>query len=269
MLADMARQDGALRRQRRVRARCAGARPSAASPRPPWPWPPRLGNAARLAVACRSPCSAPTTAGRCRPRYKDVQEKIGLLFSLRARTVCTAFCVAKDVVATAGHCLLPDAGERPPRLGDFWFARNYDAVRDIARIAGHANGTAAQQRHVGLDEPQRAPADRGDARTGRWCAWRGRSARRACCRCACCRSSRSWRRPRPSACSRSPIIATTRRGSSPTAQPCGVAKSFETRTGATIAQDFSDPEVLILHTCDTGGASSGSPMLLDTADGPR
>ena len=27
-------------------------------------------------------------------KYKDVQEKIGLFFNLRRRTVCTAFCVA-------------------------------------------------------------------------------------------------------------------------------------------------------------------------------
>src|SRR5689334_18690352 len=31
-------------------------------------------------------------------KYKDVQEKIGLFFNLRRRTVCTAFCVAPDVI---------------------------------------------------------------------------------------------------------------------------------------------------------------------------
>ena len=77
-------------------------------------------------------------------KYKDVQEKIGLLFNLRRRMVCTAFCVAKDVIATAGHCLHGTAGERPARAADFWFARNYDAVRDYARIAGHTSGAAAQ-----------------------------------------------------------------------------------------------------------------------------
>src|SRR5262249_7031028 len=77
-------------------------------------------------------------------RVKDVQEKLGLLFNVRARTVCTAFCVAKDIVATAGHCLHRTAGERRPNLDDFWFGRNYDTVRDFVRIAGHASGTAAQ-----------------------------------------------------------------------------------------------------------------------------
>ena len=78
-------------------------------------------------------------------KYKDVQQKIGLLFNMRSRTVCTAFCVAPDVVATAGHCLHRTLGERAPQLADFWFARNYDTTRDYARISGHANGTAAQQ----------------------------------------------------------------------------------------------------------------------------
>src|SRR5882762_8269083 len=82
-------------------------------------------------------------------KYKDVQEKIGLFFNQRRRTVCTAFCVAPDVIVTAGHCLLGTAGERPARFADFWFARNFDAVREQARIAGHANGTAAQHVMVG------------------------------------------------------------------------------------------------------------------------
>ena len=47
------------------------------------------------------------------------------------------------------------------------------------------------------------------------------------------------------------------------------ASSFDGADWSTIAQDFADPDALILHTCDTGGASSGSPLLLDGADGPE
>jgi protease YdgD len=87
-------------------------------------------------------------------KLKSVQEKMGVLFNLRARTVCTAFCVAKDTIATAGHCLYRTAGERPPQLPDFWFARNYDAVRDYALIAGHGRGAA--QHVVSAARAQRA-----------------------------------------------------------------------------------------------------------------
>src|SRR5262245_43036210 len=75
-------------------------------------------------------------------KYKDVQEKIGLFINLRRRTVCTAFCVAPDVIATAGHCLLGTAGDRPARFAAFMFARNLDVVRDQARLGGQASGTA-------------------------------------------------------------------------------------------------------------------------------
>jgi protease YdgD len=36
-----------------------------------------------------------------------------------------------------------------------------------------------------------------------------------------------------------------------------------------IAGDFADASALILHTCDTGGASSGSPLLVDGPRGPE
>jgi protease YdgD len=36
-----------------------------------------------------------------------------------------------------------------------------------------------------------------------------------------------------------------------------------------IEKDFTNPEALILHTCDTGGASSGSPIFVETPEGPR
>jgi protease YdgD len=52
-------------------------------------------------------------------------------------------------------------------------------------------------------------------------------------------------------------------------RPCTVGKSFETADWSTIAQDFAEPEALILHTCDTGGASSGSPLLIETPAGPE
>ena len=48
-----------------------------------------------------------------------------------------------------------------------------------------------------------------------------------------------------------------------------MARSFEAAGWRQIERDFAEPEALILHTCDTGGASSGLPMLLDTPDGPE
>jgi hypothetical protein len=52
-------------------------------------------------------------------------------------------------------------------------------------------------------------------------------------------------------------------------KPCAVQRNFEGADWATIAQDFNEPGQVLLHTCDTGGASSGSPMLLETPTGPE
>ena len=258
-------------------ARCG--RSSALSPRlrrarlrlaPAWQaaLPPHSGHARPCS---RWPCSAPTTAAPLPAKYKDVQEKIGLLFNLRARTVCTAFCVRQGRGRHRRPLPARHAGERPPQLADFWFARNYDAVRDYRphRRPRQRRGRAA--RDVGRDEPERAPADRCDARTGRWCGWRGRSARKGVLPVRVLpieqimtRGQRQARVPGllPSRLHalEARLLAALRRG----------ARASRPRTGSTIAQDFSEPDALILHTCDTGGASSGSPLLLDTPTaGPR
>jgi Trypsin-like peptidase domain/Putative peptidoglycan binding domain len=49
--------------------------------------------------------------------------------------------------------------------------------------------------------------------------------------------------------------------------PCKVSASFPNVDAATIAREFSAPGELILHSCDTGAGSSGSPLMIDGADG--
>ena len=75
---------------------------------------------------------------------RPLRDRLGVLFNIRQRTVCSAFCVAPDMIGTAAHCLYKTKGEKPARLADFWFARNYDTMRDYARIAGFDTGGGAQ-----------------------------------------------------------------------------------------------------------------------------
>ncbi len=201
-------------------------------------------------------------------KYKDVQEKMGLLFSLRSRTVCTAFCVAPNIIATAGHCLHRTIGERPPRLADFWFARNYDTVRDYARIAGHANGAMAQHVMSGsMSLNIRPPIDA----TRDWALVR--LARPACRKGALAIRVLPVEQLMAEAGAKRVFQISYHRDFTPWrlaySRPCGVARDFDGASWAPIGQDFANPEQLLLHTCDTGGASSGSPLLLDTAHGPE
>jgi protease YdgD len=194
-----------------------------------------------------------------------MREKMGMLFNLRARTVCTAFCIAKDTIATAGHCLHRTAGQRPPHLSDFWFARNYDAVRDYARIAGRgsAQHVVSGSARLNVRPPIDASKD--------WAVVR--LSRPVCAKGAL----------RVRAMSTDEVIAAAAEGrvfqisyhrdfapwKLAYSRPCTVSRSFEAADWPTIAQDFSDPDALILHTCDTGGASSGSPLLIETPAGPE
>lgn len=201
-------------------------------------------------------------------RYAAVQESLGVLLNARARTACTAFCVGPSIVATAGHCLFrADRGQKP-RLAEFWFARNYDRVRDYARIAGHAQGLARASVVAGatalrLTPPIDAVSDWALVRLDRpVCA--GRTLQAAALsadameqaardgrffQIAYHRDYRLWRQAY--------------------SMPCTLARSFPAADRATIEADFSNAGGLLLHTCDTGGASSGSPLLIDTADGVR
>jgi protease YdgD len=49
---------------------------------------------------------------------------------------------------------------------------------------------------------------------------------------------------------------------------CPLARDYDAASWPAIARDFEDADRLVLHTCDTGGASSGSPLLIDGPNGP-
>jgi protease YdgD len=199
-------------------------------------------------------------------RYQALAQSIGVLFNVRARSVCSAFCVSNDTIATAGHCLFKTAGEVQPRLQDYWFARNYDQTRDYARIAGHQSTAANQSVIAGSTQLQvRPPIDA----TSDWAlvklvrpickghvlpvrrmtpdALIQQSATRRIFQVSYHRDYQSWK------------LAYSK--------PCTLGRDFKGAPWATIAADFSSPQYLVLHTCDTGGASSGSPILIDEPAG--
>lgn len=201
-------------------------------------------------------------------RYQRQQEAIGVLINYRTRSVCTAFCVAEGVIATAGHCLFRTAGEKKPKLSDYWFARNYDQIRDHARIAGHDTGATSQNVIAGsmslkVSPPIDASSDWALVRLARPVCNKGvldlqvmpiddvvREAKAGrAFQIAYHRDFTLWRQAY--------------------SQPCIVQRSFGRVPWTTIAADFKAPEQVLLHTCDTGGASSGSPLFVDTQSGPK
>lgn len=194
-------------------------------------------------------------------RYARQADNIGLLFSNPARTVCTAFCVAPNMIATAAHCLAQPGG-KPARLSDFMFARAYDRAREFVRIEGFDSGSAAQSMIVGdfqhrVKPPIDAAHDWAIVRLNR----------------PACPAGGLPVTPLGSA----EILAEAKAGrifqlsyhrdwtqwKLAYSQPCALARDFKSVPWSAIAPDFLSADQMLLHQCDTGGASSGSPLLLE------
>ena len=202
------------------------------------------------------------------PALRPLQEMLGIVFNVRQRTVCSAFCVAPDLIGTAAHCLFKTKGEKQPRLADFWFARNYDAVRDYSRIAGYDRGSSAQHVIAGSTSLSTSPPI--DA-TKDWAFIRLATP-------ICARGSFEIE-----TVATDKLIQESKAGhvfqlsyhkdfkqwQPAFSAPCAIDRSFSNVPWSTISADFATPEELLLHTCDTGGASSGSPLILATPNGPK
>lgn len=199
---------------------------------------------------------------------------VGLLVEPRSQSVCTAFCVGDDVIATAGHCLFRTVGERAPRLKGFEFrlqprtGPGHNGAAAVARIAGAERGAEAQ--HVAAGSMSLRVSPPIDAAHD----WALARLNAPICKGRALPLSRQPEREfvRLSAAQRIYQVAYhSDFGNWKLAlgAPCAVRRSFNSAEWSVIAKDFVAADQVILHTCDTGGASSGSPMLIDGAAGPE
>lgn len=201
------------------------------------------------------------------PDYAGLAGRIGMIYEPDTQTLCTAFCVAPNVVATAAHCLFQPRGGRLPNLRDMSFRLDYKDLSLSSGLAGRLGGApkhsvAVGTTHFGKEPPLSAPKDWALAKLSR----------------PICRFGRLEVSPRPT----NELIAASRERrvfqlsfhwdyqhwELAYSGRCRVRRSFQGIEWRYIRQHFSGAEDLLLHDCDTGGASSGSPLLMDTAQGP-
>lgn len=200
-------------------------------------------------------------------KYEAAAAKIGLLFNNQSRTVCSAFCVAENMIATAAHCINRGQGTASSRYNEFEFARNFDRAKDLVRIEGAGTGAAAQHVVAGDFKLRvRPPIDAAHD-------WALVRLQRNACPAGGLRVK---------VLSSADLITELKAGrvfqisyhrdfaqwKPAYSKPCRIARDYEKAAWGTIAPDFMNADLMLLHTCDTGGASSGSPLLLDTAEGP-
>lgn len=202
-------------------------------------------------------------------RLDGLRNQIGLIYNERTRTVCSAFCVGDDVIATASHCVYRTKGESPPPPERFFFARPGTASASV-RFGGAASRTSSQNIVAGAVGISTKPPIEA-ARDWALIKLQGPA----------CRGKTLGVKPltpdeieREAAEGRIYQVAFHRdygRWTMAYSEPCFAGRRGEQHgpTPNVTDKDFTDPFNLVLHTCDTGGASSGSPLLVETDRGPQ
>jgi len=192
--------------------------------------------------------------------------KLGVFFDSRSQSICTAFCVGADVIATAANCLYRTNGEQPLRLSELSFKLNGTTQR--VKIAGaeagvpEANVTSGSS-HLNVRPPIDATRD-----------WALVRLSQPACKSGGLKISALPVTQVMKLADKGHVFNIAYHRDLPKWQPmlgtgCGVKRNYVDADWSTIKRDFFDPEQLLLHTCDTGAASSGSPLLIDGPDGPE
>jgi len=192
--------------------------------------------------------------------------KIGVFFDTRSQSICTAFCVAPDVVMTAAHCLYRTSGEKPLQLNDLSFKLH--GTTQGVRIAGAGDGGSEANVNSGSSSLSvRPPIDA----TRDWAMVR---LAKPACKSGALKISAKPVQEVMKLADKGRVFNIAYHRDLPKWQPmlgtgCAVKRDYTDADWATIKRDFNNPDQLLLHTCDTGAASSGSPLLVDGADGPE
>lgn len=218
--------------------------------------PPLARNAAVFGKDDRVPLSA---------AYRGLRNQVGLLYEPRTRSVCTAFCVANDIVATAAHCLFRIDGEKPLPLGKMWFRLGMRNPKSQTGIAGAAQGAAAQNVMAGsMRLSVRPPIDA----SRDWALVR--LAHPVCTAGGLKLSSQTaseMARLDPERRVYQVAFHRDFRNWELALSPCVLNPPVRGVDTTSLARDFSNADHLVLHKCDSGGASSGSPLLVSGPSG--
>lgn len=193
---------------------------------------------------------------------EELNRSVGLLYDQNSRAACTAFCVSKHVVATAAHCVFRSGGEAAPALKGFLFQLPGLRPRATSRILGTARGGGAQNVTSGTTRVNtRPPIDA----SRDWALLR---LSKPICQEGGLPVTRHPAAMLPQLSSAKVVFQVSFHGDFGNwhlsyAGPCTIGRSFKGVNIEAIERDFTEAKHLILHTCDTGQASSGSPLLLN------
>jgi Putative peptidoglycan binding domain/Trypsin len=202
-------------------------------------------------------------------QYSALEGKIGMLYEQSTQTLCTAFCVGKDIIATAAHCLFQPKNNKLPDLNEVTFRLSYGKVYQSSGISGRHTAFTKNSIAVGTtafnnEPPLSAPKD-----------WALAKLERPICRFGFLKVESRPVQDLIDKSKENKIFQVAyhwdwKHWQLAYSTPCQISRDFDQIKWRFIRQHFVSYNELVLHDCDTGGASSGSPLLLDTgsADGP-
>lgn len=183
--------------------------------------------------------------------YRKLARSVGAVFTGKA--MCSAVCVAPDVVLTSAHCLVDRRGRLPAAISRYMFVFDVKKRRSMARIAG--DSARAKRRNVLLGGGYQGHAENRD-----WAALR---LSRPVCSGRNVPFDQSGSAAANAAKSRHLINIAFHADSKHTPLYSGRCRRHE-RLGGRHAKRFRKSQVnrreVLLHTCDSLEGSSGSPI---------
>ncbi len=199
--------------------------------------------------------------------YSALEGKIGMIYEPVSQTLCTGFCVAPDIIATASHCLFQPKGSKLPDISALSFRLDYGKVSLSSGLVGSRTGRAKNFVAVGTtkfnqEPPLSAPRD-----------WALAKLDNPICRFGVLDVAAKPVNELIKAAADKRIFQVAyhwdfKHWKLAYSGACTISQNFNNLPWRAIQQHFSDPDELVLHDCDTGGASSGSPLLMETPSGP-
>ena len=202
-------------------------------------------------------------------RLEALRGSIGIIYNERSRTICSAFCIADDVIATASHCVFRTKGEKPPPTERFYFARPGTRLASV-RFEGAASRRAAHYILAGAAGISTKPPIEA-ARDWALIMLQGPACRGKVLEVKPLTPDEIEGEAKAGRLYQAAFHRDYGRWTMAYSQPCfgGRRGDPDVPPPTVTARDFADHANLVLHSCDTGGASSGSPLLIETAAGPH
>lgn len=187
-----------------------------------------------------------------------LRRNVGLLQQRDTGKLCTAFCVATDAIATAGHCIATALAQGEAGLSEIRYAPDAGGKSNGYAIRGAHGGFARRNVAIGAASLRtRAPINA----TADWAVLRLEGQ-------ACPEGGLPLRETLPTdaatATSSEVYNVSYHRDfgdlALAIAGPCRLAAPDPNAGERELAADFDALAELRLHDCDTGAASSGSPL---------